>query len=66
MMVEKKEIICITIVVYNYIFPVFLNQNLLFVRGHTFMTSSRWWGGGGQVKNGQNSDGSNHPLPSEF
>ena len=20
------------------------------------MTSSRWWGGGGQVKNGQNSD----------
>ena len=22
------------------------------------MTSSRWWGGGGQVKNGQNSDGS--------
>ena len=30
------------------------------------MTSSRWWGGGGQVLNGQNSDGSNHPLPFEF
>ena len=33
------------------------------IRGHTFMTSSRWvkggrGGGGGQVKNGKNSDGS--------
>ena len=32
-------------------------QESIVVRGHIFMTSSRW-GEGDQVKNGQNSDGS--------